>query len=273
VTGESPVRSDPAIATPLVEARGVSIAFGGTLILEDVDLAVRPGEFVTVIGPNGSGKTTLIRAVLGLLAPTSGTVGRRDKLRIGYVPQRLHVDKTLPLTARRFLSLSAPATAGRLERVLDDVGAAHIADLPLQALSGGEMKRAMLARALLREPDFLALDEPTASMDVTGQADFYALIQSIRAWRNCGVLLVSHDLHMVMAATDHVLCLNHHVCCSGAPDAVSRHPEYLALFGPEVSVAMATYTHRHDHRHTVSGDPVAIAEPSRGKDDEGATRP
>ena len=256
-----------------MEARGVTIAFGGNLVLDDVDLAVRPGEFVTVIGPNGSGKTTLVRAVLGLLAPMSGTVVRRDKLRIGYVPQRLHVDETLPLTARRFISLAAPTSAERLERALDEVGVAHIADSPLQSLSGGEMKRAMLARALLREPDFLALDEPTASMDVTGQAEFYTLIQSIRTGRNCGVLLVSHDLHMVMAAADHVLCLNHHVCCSGAPDAVSRHPEYLALFGPDVTAAMATYTHRHDHRHAVSGDPVAVAESFRAEDDEEAKRP
>jgi zinc transport system ATP-binding protein len=136
------------------------------------------------------------------------------------------------------------------------VGAGHLLDSPFQAVSGGEMKRILLAQALLRDPDLLVLDEPSAGVDVTGQAEVYALIKSIRDSRRCGVLLVSHDLHLVMAATDRVVCLNHHVCCTGRPEAVSRDPEYLALFGPELAGRLAVYTHAHDHRHGLSGDLV-----------------
>jgi zinc transport system ATP-binding protein len=241
---------------PLVSVSQVGVDFDGRAVLSAIDLAVHAGEILTLIGPNGSGKTTLVRVVLGLLKPASGQVARQAGLRIGYIPQRLHVDETLPLTVERFLRLCAPRARARFPEVLAEVGAGHLLDSPFQTVSGGELKRILLAQALLRDPDLLVLDEPSAGVDVTGQAELYALIKSIRDSRRCGVLLVSHDLHLVMAATDRVVCLNHHVCCTGRPEAVSRDPEFLALFGPELAGRLAVYTHEHDHRHGLSGDLV-----------------
>ncbi len=243
-------------AAPLIEAAAVSVQFGALRVLENVDLAVGDGEIVTLIGPNGSGKTTLVRAMLGLVAPAAGTVRRRAGIRIGYVPQQLSVDRTLPLAVRRFLGLGGPSTAARLTQALAEVGAPRVLDHPVAELSGGELRRVLLARALLRDPDLLVLDEPGAGIDITGQAELYTLIRNIRDRRSCGILLVSHNLHLVMAATDRVVCLNHHICCQGRPEAVQHDPEYLALFGAEAAAAIAVYTHRHDHRHDISGRPV-----------------
>jgi len=232
---------------PLLELSGVGVAFGRRVALSDVSLAVAPGEIVTVIGPNGAGKTTLLRVALGLQTPQSGRVERRPGLRVGYLPQRLAIDETLPLSVRRFLSL-VPGGRRRLEPALALVGAPHVLDLPVQTLSGGEMQRVLLARALLREPELLVLDEPVQGVDIGGQAELFALIRRIRDQQRCGVLLVSHDLHLVMAATDRVVCLNHHVCCSGHPETVSRDPAYRALFGAAID-GFALYAHHHDHRH------------------------
>jgi zinc transport system ATP-binding protein len=215
--------------------------------LHDVSLAVLPGEIVTVIGPNGAGKTTLLRVVLGLQRPDAGRVHRRSGLRVGYVPQRFAIDESLPLTVRRFLAL-VPAAEPQIAAALGEVGAAHTLALPVQTLSGGELQRVLLARALLRRPELLVLDEPAQGVDITGQAELFALIRRIRDSTGCGVLLVSHDLHLVMAATDRVICLNHHVCCSGHPEAVSRDPAYRALFGAAID-GFALYAHRHDHHH------------------------
>ncbi|MBI4183459.1 MAG: zinc ABC transporter ATP-binding protein ZnuC [Proteobacteria bacterium] len=250
----------------LVDAQNLSIRYADHVALDRVDLAVHAGEIVTVIGPNGAGKTSLIRAVLGLIAPSTGAIRRRPGLKVGYVPQGLHIDDSLPLTIRRFLGLAAPEATRRVGEALAEVGAERVVDSPVQAISGGEMKRVLLARALLRDPDLLALDEPTSGVDVTGQAELYRLIQTIRDRRGCGVLLVSHNLHVVMAATDQVLCLNRHVCCRGQPEAVSRHPEYLALFGPHLATTLAVYTHEHDHRHGPSGEPIVLGGPGKGED-------
>jgi zinc transport system ATP-binding protein len=240
----------------LLRLSGVTVRFGGRATLDRVEVEVRRGEIVTVIGPNGSGKTTLIRAALGLIAPDEGEVARRDGLRVGYVPQQIDVDRTLPLTVRRFLTLSGTASREDHERALTEVGVGDVLDSPFQALSGGEAKRVTLARALLRRPDLLVLDEPTSNVDVAGQAEFYDLIRTIRDRHDCGVLLVSHDLLLVMRATDTVVCLNGHVCCSGRPDSVSRNPEYLALFGPRVAETLGVYAHDHDHHHDLAGEPV-----------------
>jgi zinc transport system ATP-binding protein len=203
-----------------------------------------------VIGPNGAGKTTLLRVALGLQRPDAGHLHRRAGLRFGYVPQRLAIDETLPLTVRRFLALS-PRVPRDLAAALAEVGAAYTLDLPVQTLSGGELQRVLLARALLREPDLLVLDEPVQGVDIKGQAELFALIRRVRDKRGCAVLLVSHDLHLVMAATDRVVCLNHHVCCSGHPEAVSRDPAYRALFGAAID-GFALYAHRHDHSHDLA---------------------
>jgi zinc transport system ATP-binding protein len=236
--------------TTLIELRGVDVAFAGRTALSDVSLTVSTTEIVTVIGPNGAGKTTLLRVALGLQRADGGVVWRRPRLRVGYMPQRVAVDETLPLTVARFLTL-VPEIRRDPSSVLAEVGAAHTHKLPVQTLSGGELQRVLLARALLREPDLLVLDEPAQGVDIAGQADLYALIRRVRDTRRCGVLLVTHDLHFVMSATDRVVCLNHHVCCSGHPAAVSRDPAYRALFGQAIE-GFALYAHHHDHRHDLA---------------------
>lgn len=248
--------TDTTAGGPLISLSGVVVHFAGEAVLDDVHLSLAPGRIVTLIGPNGSGKTTLVRVALGLLAPDAGTVMRHPGLRIGYVPQRIDLDDTFPLTVNRYLTLGRDAAAADIAAALLEVGAAGLGRRPLQRLSGGELRRVLLARALLARPDLLVLDEPAAGVDVTGQGELYDLIRRARDRLGCGVLLVSHDLHLVMAATDEVICLNHHVCCRGAPETVSRHPEYLSLFGAEAAGAFALYTHSHDHRHDTAGHVV-----------------
>lgn len=250
---------DKADTGPLVEAAGVTVRRGGRAVVDAVDVAVRRGEIVTLIGPNGSGKTTLVRAVLGLTALDAGSVWRRPGLRLAYVPQQLEVDRTLPLSVGRFLRLGGEAAGPRLTEALLEVGAKGVLDRPVQAISGGELRRVALARALLRRPDLLVLDEPMAGVDVAGQADLYALIARIRRDRRCGVLLVSHDLHLVMSATDTVICLNRHVCCRGRPESVARDPAYVALFGAAAAAQFAVYAHGHDHVHGAGGEIIPVA--------------
>ena len=241
---------------PIVELSGVEVRAGKRVLVTGIDLSVSDGEIVTLIGPNGAGKTTLIRAALGLIRPNTGTSRRRDGARIGYMPQRLHIDRNMPLTVRRFLGLAGTFEPGARARVLEETGIARIIDNPVHDISGGEWQRTLLARALLREPDLLVLDEPAQAVDLTGQAELYRLISEIRDRRGCGVLMVSHDLHLVMSSTDHVVCINTHLCCAGTPDTVSRDPSYVALFGESVAETMALYHHDHDHAHGVDGSIV-----------------
>ncbi|MCW8916003.1 MAG: zinc ABC transporter ATP-binding protein ZnuC [Magnetovibrio sp.] len=239
----------------LITAQGVEVAFGDNVVLSGANVNVRKGEIVTLIGPNGAGKTTLVRVMLGLMKPTTGTVWRKPGLRVGYMPQRLSIDPALPITVKRFLRLGVPekVTTNACMQVLEETGAIDILNNPMQSISGGELQRVLLARALLRQPELLVLDEPVQGVDITGQADLYRLIQSIRQNRQVGVVMVSHDLHVVMAQTDHVVCLNQHVCCAGHPSQVSRHPEFVALFGDEVASTLAVYAHDHDHQHGLDG--------------------
>ncbi len=239
----------------LASVRDVSLRLGDRQVLDHVTLELASGEIVTLIGPNGSGKTTLVRLALGLIRPDSGSSSLRPGVRIGYMPQRMVVDPVLPLDVRRFLLLGGRSTDSALKAALDEVGAAHLVASPIQDISGGEMQRVMLARALLRQPDMLVLDEPVQGVDVNGQAELYELIGRIRDRHGCGILMVSHDLHLVMASTDRVVCINHHVCCSGTPEVVTRDPAYLELFGPGAR-AYALYTHHHDHAHDLHGDVV-----------------
>jgi zinc transport system ATP-binding protein len=246
----------PDVAAGLVEARAVTIRIGRHELLSAVDLTVGRGEIVSLIGPNGAGKTTLLRAILGILQPSAGTVWRAPGLVVGYVPQRLQLDPVLPLTVERFMTIGLAPSFAALDGALAEVRAAHLRRALMHELSGGEFQRALLARALLRRPDLLILDEPGQGLDFSGQIELYGLIEQIRDRRGCGVLLVSHDLHIVMAATDRVVCLNRHVCCAGRPEAVSRHPEYMALFGPRAA-GLAVYAHEHDHAHDLAGEVVA----------------
>lgn len=245
-------------ATPLVEARGVSVSLGGRSVLDEVGLAVHAGEIVTLIGLNGAGKSTLVRVLLGIIRPSRGEVVRVPGLRIGYAPQHVHRDPVLPMTVQRFLTVGAPATRRRLETLLAEVGAGAILDHPVSGISGGELHRVLLARALLREPGLLVLDEPLAGVDVTSQSELYRLIAAIRDRYGCGVLLVSHDLHLVMAATDTVVCINRHVCCTGHPRAITRDPAFVSLFGHHVANTLAIYEHSHDHRHDALAEPGPI---------------
>jgi zinc transport system ATP-binding protein len=234
--------------TPLVEGRGLGVGFAGQRILDGVDVAIRPGEIVTIVGPNGSGKSTLLRLLIGAALPDSGEVRRAPGLRIGYVPQRLAIDRTLPITVGRFLAL-AGGTAAEREEALEHVGIAGLGERQLAALSGGQFQRALLAQAVLRQPQLLVLDEATQGLDQAGEARFYRLVERLRGELGCGVLMVSHDLHVVMAASDRVICLNGHVCCEGTPTVVSAAPAYRALFGHGTRGALALYRHDHDHEH------------------------
>ena len=233
----------------LIEANHVTVRAGGRTILAHVDLAVEPGEIITIVGPNGSGKSTLLRTLIGAMTPAKGKVTRAPGLRIGYVPQKLHIDRTLPLTVRGFLDLPSRVTDTAAEEALEQAGAAGLDRAQVSALSGGQHQRVLLARALLNHPQLLILDEPTQGLDQPGSASFYRLIEDLRARLGCAVLMVSHELHVVMAASDRVICLNGHVCCEGAPEHVASAPEYRALFGSGTQGALALYRHDHDHHH------------------------
>ncbi|MGH1485536.1 MAG: zinc ABC transporter ATP-binding protein ZnuC [Cellvibrionaceae bacterium] len=248
-------------ASPLISARDISLKDGDRTLLQQISLSIHSGEIITLIGPNGAGKTTLLNILLGLRKPTSGSVNRLDKLRIGYMPQRLQLNPQLPLNVERFLALAHDASPIKgsaqlsIDTALERTGVSHLKKSEMQNLSGGELQRVLLARALLRKPQLLVLDEPVQGVDVSGQNKLYQLINDLRKELNCGVLMVSHDLHLVMAATDHVICLNQHICCHGHPESVSNHPAYLELFGHSAS-NLATYTHHHDHSHNLHGEVV-----------------
>ncbi len=258
-------RADGAL---LVEARDIHVTLGEREVLCGVSMAVRSGEVVSIIGPNGAGKSTLIRVLMGVARPDRGSVTRKPGLTVGYVPQRMEIDPALPLNVWRFLAVAC-RDRNRIEEALAEVGVPDAAPKAVQALSGGELRRVMLARAILREPDLLVLDEPLAGVDVAGQAELYRLIGQLRRRYRAGVLMVSHDLHLVMAETDSVICLNGHVCCAGHPEAVSRDPAYAALFGATLDRTVALYTHAHDHVHDGAGHVVPLAEHAHDGPDEG----
>jgi len=238
----------------LLEIDTVDLVIGGRQLLHQVSLQLMAGEILTIIGPNGAGKTTLIRVALGLQPPTSGKIWRQAGMTIGYMPQRLHLDPTFPLTVKRFLSMGDKNQRDKIIPLLREVGAEQVLTSPMQNLSGGEMQRVVLARALMRDPDLLVLDEPVQGVDVHGQIELYQLITRIRDRRGCAVMMVSHDLHLVMAATDRVLCLNQHICCSGTPEAVTNDPAYAELFGPQAVKNLAFYSHDQSHRHDACSD-------------------
>lgn len=235
--------------TPLFKAEALSVELNGQTVLAQVTLTIMPGEIVTIVGPNGSGKSTLLRAIIGAVPPAGGTLTVRPGLRIGYVPQKLHVDPTLPVTVLRFLSLPKRVSRSEADRVLHLAGAQTLASKQLSELSGGQLQRVLLARALLAEPELLILDEATQGLDQPGSAAFYQLVSDIRDDIGCAVLMVSHELHVVMASSDRVICLNGHICCEGHPAHVASAPEYRALFGTGTGGALALYRHDHDHNH------------------------
>ncbi|MFQ3283069.1 MAG: zinc transport system ATP-binding protein, partial [Reinekea sp.] len=236
----------------LLQAENICLQINGQTILDNVNVTVSAGEIVTIVGPNGAGKSSLIKTLIGIQKPTSGKIHRSNGLRIGYMPQKLSIDESLPLDVYRLMTLTQTATLEDASAALDRTGVAHLIHRRVQKLSGGEFQRVMLARALLAKPDILVLDEPAQGVDFNGEVALYELIQALRTELGCAVVMVSHDLHIVMAATDEVICLNKHICCSGHPESVSQHPEFTQLFGKKFAPALAVYTHEHDHTHDLS---------------------
>ena len=237
----------------LITLAGAGVRSGGRVLVEGVDLTISRGEIVTLIGPNGSGKSTTAKMVTGVLRPSMGTVSRNPGLTIGYVPQKLAIDWTLPLTVERLMTLTGRFSSDEIEAALEAVGATRLLKAAVQELSGGEFQRVLFARAMIRKPDLLVLDEPVQGVDFSGEVALYKLIRQIRDTTQAGILMISHDLHVVMAETDTVICLNGHVCCRGTPNAVKTSPEYLRLFGDRAGSALAIYEHHHDHEHHEDG--------------------
>jgi zinc transport system ATP-binding protein len=238
----------------LIAARDIVVTYGAAKVLDGVDMEIDAGEIVTLVGPNGSGKSTLVKVLLGVVRPEIGAVSRKRGLRIGYVPQKLHIDANLPMTVARFLSLPTRHAADEVQAVAARTGIVGLEQQQMTSLSGGQFQRVLLARALLTSPQLLVLDEPTQGLDQPGEASFYALLEQVRQETGVGVFMVSHDLHVVMSASDRVICLNHHVCCSGTPTVVQSAPEYRALFGHGTHGALALYQHDHDHKHDHAHD-------------------
>lgn len=250
----------------LATLQQLTVAFDERVIVDRVDLSIQRGEIITVIGPNGAGKTTLIKAILGIRKHQQGAMVLQTGLTIGYVPQHLTLEPTLPLSVRRFMLLSGQPLAGCRD-ALGKTGVNHLIDASVHNLSGGEKQRLLLARALARKPDLLVLDEPAQGVDINGQAALYDLIRDLRDEFNCGVLMVSHDLHLVMAATDKVICLNQHICCSGYPADISHDPAFIETFGRPVAESLAVYHHNHNHSHDLHGD---VVNKGQGRSDHGS---
>lgn len=237
----------------LLAADNVSVIFGGEAALDDVSVRISRGDFLTIVGPNGAGKTTLLKCLMGLTKPDKGRIRRAAGLRVGYAPQQLAADRTMPITAGDFLALrkrAKRASDADLRRAAEEVNITAALHKPLYALSGGERQRVLLARALLGAPDVLALDEPAQNLDIAGRANFYALLAGIYERRGLAIVMVSHDLHLVMRATKRVICLYRHICCSGAPRQVAQDPQFAALLGDTGLTAVYHHnTRHHDHHH------------------------
>lgn len=235
-------------ATPLLQAQGLCKFYGAREVLHDVSLSIFPGEIVTLVGPNGAGKTTLLHCLLGLMTPDHGKILRHANLRIGYVPQHFTPPPAMPLSVASFLALYSPAVITELAAKLE---VESLLPQPLASLSGGELRRVLLLRALLNAPQLLVLDEPTAGIDVAGQGELYRLLKSLSAELGFAVLMVSHDLYVVMAATQRVICLNHHICCEGHPAQVGGDAAFRQLFGDALADQLAMYHHHHTHTHAL----------------------
>lgn len=236
----------------LISASNIHLYRGKKKILDDVSLSINPDDFITIVGPNGAGKSTLLKCLLGLLPIEQGQLHRQDNLRIGYVPQRIMPELTVPLRLHRFLTINKKVDANVVESVADLTGISHYLNRPLATLSGGEMQRALLARALINQPMLLALDEPAQNLDINGELEFYRLLEKIYKHRSMAIVMISHDLRFVMRLSRQVVCLHHHICCRGTPQMVSQDPAFETLFGSDMARMMAVYQHDHDHNHHIN---------------------
>ncbi|WP_308570737.1 zinc ABC transporter ATP-binding protein ZnuC [uncultured Haemophilus sp.] len=247
-------RLNPVVPMPLIELKQINVIFAEKTALRDINLKIYPNSIITIVGPNGGGKSTLLKTLLKLQKPSSGEVLYHDKVRIGYVPQKIHLDHSLPLTVSRFLRLSKDVNKRDVEATLTQLSIHHLAEQNMQKLSGGEMQRVLLARAILNKPNLLVLDEPTQGVDINGQAELYQLIHQTQQALNCAVVMVSHDLHIVMADSKEVLCINQHICCAGTPETLSNDPTFMRLWGNQIAQNVGFYSHHHNHHHNMHGD-------------------
>lgn len=239
---------------PLVSLENIEISFNGQKALQNINLSIYPNSITTIVGPNGGGKSTLLKILLKLLSPNKGKVIHQKGLKIGYVPQKLHLEPSLPITVSRFLALKPHTTKEMISQALTLFSITHLAENSMQKLSGGELQRVLLARAILDRPQLLVLDEPMQGVDIIGQTELYQLLNKTRDLLNCAILMVSHDLNIVMANTDEVLCINKHICCAGTPEVITHDPSFIHFFGDQFARNVAFYSHKHNHHHNLHGD-------------------
>lgn len=242
------------IEKPLISALNISFVRNERKILHNVSLTISPEQIVTIVGPNGAGKTTLLKILLGIILPDTGTVQKKTNIVVSYLAQKIKSDDSMPMTVERLLKLTGKINITEQKNVLAEVGIENLFNADFNSLSGGEMQRVLLARCLLRKPDLLILDEPTQALDFNGSVELYHLLKKIRLKYKCAILIVSHDLHLVMDATDDVICLNHHICCSGKPEVIKDNPLFLSLFPKGKPHDIAFYSHHHDHCHSLNGE-------------------
>jgi zinc transport system ATP-binding protein len=239
------------VTTPqtLISANNISLSHHGKSILDKVSFELKQGEFITLIGPNGAGKSSLIKVLLGLTKADSGNIERANNIKLGYTPQTFKPNPFIPISVIDFLNLNQKVNQSFLHETATLTGTESLLDSPLKNLSGGELQRVLLTRALLNKPNVLILDEPAQNLDVNGQMHLYKLIQNIHQQQGCAVLMVSHDLHRVMKESTQVLCLYHHICCIGQPESILKDSQFNDLFADQMDDLMATYEHHHNHCH------------------------
>ena len=240
--------------THLIHAKNLSVVHGNKTVLEDVNLTIKEKDFITIVGPNGAGKSVLLKCLIGMQQPTKGSIETHCDLRCAYVPQDFNTENTLPISVKKFLTLNNRISETDLFAVANETNITSLLNRQIHSLSGGERQRVLLGRALAKKPSLLVLDEPAQNLDINAQHAFYTLIESIYHSHNISILMVSHELHLVMACSKKVICLYHHICCSGTPQKVVKDPEFVKIFGTEMANRMAIYHHDHDHSHSHTHD-------------------